>query len=184
LDKDGYSYRLTGRDCSTLHFGWEILNRNHPVETFTGKWVEKRFDGLGLRQMPNWADFGSYDKLAEHIRNSACRTVGVLRYRKNGWVSLQPESKQPGVVLTKVLKPGPGLTINAKTAPGGFIQVEVLDAKGNDFVGYAGDNAASFQGDSIASPLVWSGGRLRNLPDEPVRLRLTLDRADLYALNF
>lgn len=184
VDKDGYSYRLTGRDSSTPHHGWEILNRNSPLETFTGQWMEKRFDGLGMRQMPNWSDFGSYDKMAEHMRANAFRTVGIIRYRKNGWVSLQTDGKAPGSIVTRVLRAGTALSLNAKTAAGGSIRVEVLDETGNPLPAYSAAKAAVFTGDAINGKLTWADGSVTALPDQPFRLRLTLEQADLYALNF
>ena len=184
VDKDGYTYRLTGRDGSTPHFGWEVLNRQMPLEEITGEYLYKRFEGLGIRQMPNWADFGSYDKMAEHIRTTAFRTVGILRYRKNGWVSLRPEGGAKGSVLTKVLTASDAVTLNARTAEGGSIRVEVLDASDTPLPAYAGDQAAVFTGDATEGRLTWSGGTLAKLPDQPLRLRITLDRAELFALNF
>lgn len=134
--------------------------------------------------MPNWSDFGSYDKMAEHMRTTAFRTIGIMRYRKNGWVSLQTDGKAPGSIVTKVLNAGTALSLNAKTSAGGSIRVEVLDETGNPLPGYSGAKAAVFSGDAINGKLAWADGTVTTLPKQSIRLRLTLEQADLYALNF
>lgn len=131
---------------------------------------------------PFWKDFGSWEALHGLVRR-ASQTVGIMAYRKNGWVSIQPEA-QSGVLVTKVVKAGKTLAINARTRDGGSIRVEVLHADGEPIPACCGDNAATFSGDATDITLAWSNGAVKELPSEPIRLRITIKNADLYALRW
>jgi hypothetical protein len=188
VDRGPWSYRLAGREAFCPHFFFEIFNRPLELDTIANpQWIAKRFEGLGLRQMPNWPDYGSFDALAANLRQIGAtgtgRSVGLLRYRKNGWVSLRPEGHRPATLVTKLLDTGGRLSLNAQTAASGSIVVEVLDADGKPLPDYSGIKAARFTGNAIDARLTW-GSSATALPAGPLRLRLTLDRADLYALNF
>lgn len=114
---------------------------------------------------------------------SACRPIGGMRYRKDGWVALRPTGRE-GELLTTVLLAGERLAINARTQPGGQVQVEVLDSASRPLPGYSGANAASFAGDSVCAPLSWGRGGQATLPAQPVRLRVQLRQAELFALHW
>ena len=111
----------------------------------------------------------------------ASYTVGLMRYRKDRWASLRPEEAE-GAFVTKTLRAGPGLSINASTEPGGSVSIEALDAEGTELPGYSAENAALFTGDAISEPVTWGGEAGERLPAEPFRLGVTLRRADLFAL--
>jgi hypothetical protein len=106
-----------------------------------------------------------------------------MRYRKDGWVALRP-ANQPGELTTKVLLAGEHLALNARTRPGGRVRVEVLDADSRPLRDLSGANAASFTGDAVNAPLRWKQGAQSTLPHQPLRLRITLDQADLFALHW
>jgi hypothetical protein len=60
----------------------------------------------------------------------------------------------------------------------------VLDAEGRPLPGFSGANAAAFTGDSVNARLAWKNGAQPTLPRQPVRLRIKLAQADLFALHW
>jgi len=146
----------------------------------TADQAKRRFANRGLAE--NWPYFGKiggWQGLAKHVRTSRY-TVGVAEWREDGWVALHANER--AVVTTKQFTNADRLAINACTAAGGSIRIEVLDAGGGDMPGYCGANAARFEGDSTRADVAWQDGGLRKLPDGVFRLRITLQKADLYAL--
>ena len=182
VERDGVVYQLLGYCSNAPHFMHEFIYNRDDLSGITPQWLRRRLEGRRIRDWPFWDHYGSWEALAEAVV-AASQTVGIMAYRKDGWASLSPEDAE-GVLVTEALRAGAGLTLNARTAPNGRIRVEVLDAHGAPLEAYCGDNAAVFEGDAIASPLAWSGGRLTQLPDEPLRLRIHLQRAHLYALGW
>ena len=110
-------------------------------------------------------------------------TPGLMKYRVDGWISVAPV-KCRGIIKSKVLTSNGGLYLNAKTAPDGFVMIEVLDEHGNFISDYSGPNAARFTGDSTSAELLWSRGKVSSLSDGPFQLLITLEKADLYTLQF
>ncbi len=182
VEKDGRAYHLLGYCSNGPHFLHEFLYDRDDLSEVTGEWLRRRLEGRALKSWPFWEHYGSWEALAEAVRQT-CQTVGIMVYRKDGWVSLSPEGER-GSLVTRALRPGKTLSINARTEQGGSVRVEVLDAAGAPVPAYCGDNAAVFRGDDTGAALVWNGGKVTSLPDGPIRLRIALDRADLFALSW
>jgi len=103
-------------------------------------------------------------------------------YRTDGFVSLYAEGE--GTVTTKPLTfAGSRLCLNiASKGPTG---VELQDVQGNPLPGLALDDCVPITADSIEHVVTWrSGADLSRLAGRPVRLRLRLNKADLFALRF
>jgi hypothetical protein len=96
---------------------------------------------------------------------------------------LKPEIRE-GELVTKVLSAGESLAINGRTHPGGRIRVEILDAGNHPLPGFSGPDAASFTGDSVNAQLAWKNRTQTKLPSQPLRLRIKLSQADLFALHW
>ena len=80
------------------------------------------------------------------------------------------------------------MTLNAD-APGGSVQVEVLNADGYRVRGFAREDAVPITGDGLRLPVRWRGSSaeeartLADLPAGSYCLRLFLQNADLYAVT-
>jgi len=146
------------------------------------QWLKAFFARNDIPSYPLWEAMGGWEGFARQAPH-ACRPIGGMRYRKDGWVALKPVG-QEGEFVTKVLRTGEHLEINAKTRPGGQVRVELLDAESRTLPDFSGTNAASFSGDSVNTRLVWAKGAQAILPRRPVRLRIKLDQADLFALHW
>lgn len=180
VERDGWIYQLFGNCDSRPHFYSSFIGHRRPY--VTAQFLRDRFTGTDLPSWPYWHLLGSWEGLAADARTH-CRAIGGMRYRKHGWVSLRPDGPR-GELTTRVLAAGSALSLNARTESGGSLRVEVLDESGQPLAAYSGQNAALFTGDSTDAPLAWQGGTLRQLPARPLRLRIAVERAELFALNW
>jgi len=105
-------------------------------------------------------------------------------FRTDGFVSAT--AVEAGELLSKPLVfAGKELSINARTARGGSLRVEVQDAAGKPLPGYAAADCQAFAGDAIDHRVCWQGGNnVGSLAGMPIRLRFVLSAADLFALQF
>ena len=180
VEKDGMTYDLLPYCCNRVHFYGEFGDNRADLSAITANWLQKTFERKGLTRWPYWRELGSWQALAEDARK-ASQTLGILRYRTDGRVSIRPTAAQ-GVLVTKALSAGKTLAVNAKTETGGSIRVEVLDADDREIPGYCGKKAATFSGDSTRFALGWSDRALKELPSVPLRLRITITNGELFAL--
>ena len=101
--------------------------------------------------------------------------------RTDGFVSANAENK--GELTTKPLTfAGTKLSLNVVSQ--GETRVEIQDEKGQALPGFALADCEPIKGDSIDQVVAWKGGSLAALAGKVVRLRFSLDQADLYALQF
>ena len=147
----------------------------------TAESLQRRYATRKLAERwPFFEQVGGWKGLA-HAIGSNSKTLGIMRFRRDGWASLRADGE--AVAVTRLLEAGPAAAVNARTDPGGFIAVEVLDADGAPLPDYSGDHAAVFRGDATRHPLTWKGGTLNALPGRPVRLKFRMRDADLFALH-
>jgi sugar/nucleoside kinase (ribokinase family) len=103
-----------------------------------------------------------------------------LTVRRHGFASIHA-GVADGVCLTQPLKfTGTELALNYATSAGGNVSVEVQDADGKALM-----QSNDMFGNELERVVPWLGGaRIADLAGKPVRLRLTLRDADVYALRF
>jgi hypothetical protein len=113
--------------------------------------------------------------------------VKTRRYtcRLDGFVSVHA-SFAGGQVLTKPLVfEGNRLAINFATSAAGSLRVQIEDAQGRPLDGFAFSDCPGIYGDQIEHTVRWQGGAdLASLAGKPIRLRIALHDADLYAFGF
>jgi hypothetical protein len=120
----------------------------------------------------------------ENYRHPGCRVQrGTLRLDR--FVSINA-GYAGGEFTTKPLRfAGRGLVINYATSAAGSVRVEVQGADGAPIPGFTLDECPEIYGDHIERVVAWEGGAdLAAVAGKPVRLRLALKDADLYALRF
>ena len=105
--------------------------------------------------------------------------------RLDGFVSASAPM-QGGELLTRVLRfEGSKLKLNFATSAAGTLKLEIQDAKGHPIPGYSLQEADETFGDEIDRTVSWNGSTdVSRLAGKPVRLRFTLQDADLYAFQF
>ncbi len=103
-------------------------------------------------------------------------------YRMDGFVSASAGSGG-GSLLTKPLTfQGSKLLLNIAST--GATRTELQDAEGKPLPGFTLEDCAPITGDFIHHEVSWRGGDLSPLAGKAVRLRIELQGADLYALQF
>lgn len=119
----------------------------------------------------------------EHYRHPGMRLRrGVIR--KDGFVSLQSVGS-PGEALTRPLRfTGNSLEVNYATDATGWIRFELCRADGTPIEGFTFYDSESLFGNELQHTVRWRGSSLSELRDQPVRLRIRMENADLYSLRF
>lgn len=110
---------------------------------------------------------------------------GTLRL--DGFASIHATGKGPGELLTKTFTfNGSKLEINFATSAAGTMLFELCDEHGQAIPGYALADSEVLYGNEIAHTVRWPGQKkdLRHLAGKPVRLRVRMHDADLYAMRF
>ena len=181
LERDGFRYDVQGFCEKFPHFVSDYMYHWENKEGVTAEWLRKQFGWRRIREWPFWSELGSWKALADYSNSQFVHTIGLMRTRKDGWASLSA-GRRRGLITTRTLRLGNHLAINARTAPGGSVRIELLDAEGIPVEGYAGKRAAVFEGDEANHRLAWGSARNTVLPTHPVRLRITMRKADVFAL--
>lgn len=132
-----------------------------------------------------WIYYGGHNtKHNEPQKETSLSGIGLAKLRLDGFVSLQGK-ECTGNFMTKVLKfEGNSLFFNGKTAPDGFIGVEILDRDENPIKGKTLKDCDKFTGDSIRKRVSWNGEKLDNLKEKSVRLKFYIKKGDIYSFQF
>jgi len=114
-------------------------------------------------------------------------TARLQRYslRLDGFASVRA-AYEGGELITKPIRfDGNRLLLNFATSAAGGIRVEIQDAQGNPLPGFSLDEAVELIGNEIEREVRWKDGAdVSKLAQQPVRLRLVMKDADVYALRF
>ena len=147
----------------------------------------------GVTEKDNWktkaARAGAPNELSFYASSGYWHGQGVKisRYtlRLDGFVSASAPM-QGGELLTRVLRfKGSQFKVNFATSAAGTLKVEIQDAKGHPIPGYSLPEADETFGDEIDRTVSWNGSTdVSSIAGQPVRLRFTLQDADLYAFQF
>jgi hypothetical protein len=107
-----------------------------------------------------------------------------LAIRPFGFVSLHADFSGGTCVTPPLTFTGSRLHLNYSTSAVGSVRVEVQDAAGKPVKGFRRRDMAPLFGDELNSVVQWKGGDLSALQGRPVRLKVELKDADLFALRF
>jgi hypothetical protein len=183
---DGHFYE-PAQCINVLHFMFIQVDGKDDRSFVTPEFFATRFGGRmvgehGVENSPimNWHE--SWEEMCELARTQLF-TPTFMRYRADGWIGASPEKRRAEIVTKPLLSDG-GLAVNAITEPDGFVMIEVLDPDGNPLPAYSGRNAAVFKGDAVGQVLAWSNGDIQQLPSELFKLKITLEKSEIFALEF
>ena len=105
--------------------------------------------------------------------------------RMDGFVSVNAPLKGGMVVTPPVTFEGGRLLLNIETSAAGSARVQLETPEGDAIAGYALADCHEIFGDRIEYPVAWNGhDDCSGLAGRPVRLRIALHDADLYAFRF
>ncbi|MFA6570628.1 MAG: hypothetical protein WCT77_05265 [Bacteroidota bacterium] len=181
LELNGKYYLPLGH--VTKHHHYYVTPGKEDVSFVTADYLKRSFDGRNLtKQWPYFNEIGGWEGLAKDMHNYNA-SVGLATFRKDAWMVVKAETA--GEMLTRVFTAKDNnLQLNAITAKGGEIKIEVLNADGTPIGAYCGKNAAVFKGDGTDVLIKWGKGSISSLPDMPFRLRMSMKKAEIYSLNF
>lgn len=109
-------------------------------------------------------------------------SVGLLRFRKEGFVSVRADqSGRTSFLVTRPFRwPGGDLVINSD-ARGGSVAVRVTDIRRDPIGKFSYDDCSVFGGDSIRHRIEWKSADMRTLKGQLIRLEFRFVHADLFA---
>lgn len=114
-------------------------------------------------------------------------TAHLHRYtlRLDGFASLE-SGYEGGEALTRLLTfTGSRLLLNFATSAAGSVRVELQDAQGRGIPGFTLSESQELIGNEIERTVAWQGGEdVSRLAGRPLRIRLALKDANVYALRF
>ena len=182
VERDGKVYHLIQRLGGIYHFQSEIANSgtDESVKKITGPWIKDRFEPRSLHECPLFGKFGSWDRVAEHTRNTGVG-VGVLVYRKDGLFCIEAQRGE-GEFLTLPVSATGSLRTNALISKGGYIKIELTDVNGRALPNYSSPNAALLEAGDWLDEVLRFGSQNR-LPQDPFRIRATMCDAKLFTLS-
>lgn len=105
--------------------------------------------------------------------------------RLDGFVSVQAPFRGGELTTKPVTFEGSQLEVNFATSAAGGIRIELQDAAGKPLPGFSLADCDVLFGDQIDRVVTWQGSAdVGQLAGQPVRLRIELKDADLYAIQF
>ena len=105
--------------------------------------------------------------------------------RLDGFASVHVGADVGELVTKPFIFSGKELVVNYATSAGGSMRVELQDAAGKAIPGFTLADCRNLVGDAIEQPVAWTkGGDVSSHIGKPVRLRIVMQEADLYALQF
>lgn len=177
---------MTSRDGLRFHRWGEALIRPGQQDDC---WVTRNnYPAWGLVRTKSDAPEGlpefSIYATEGYYRSTPCR-LRRFTARIDGFVSLHATSRGGEMVTRPLTFAGKSLEINYSTSAAGSVRVEIQDAAGKAIPGFALADCPETYGDHIDRVIAWKqGGDVSRLAGQPVRLRLVLKDADLYAIRF
>ncbi len=134
------------------------------------------------------ADAGAPNELSMYAgEDQWFETCSMRRYtmRIDGFVSVDAPRSGGEMVTKPFTFQGQELELNFATSAAGSIYVEIQDANGNPINGYSLADSDELFGDTLSRTVTWHGSSdLKQLADNPIRLRFVMSDADLYSLKF
>ncbi len=105
--------------------------------------------------------------------------------RPDGFISAHTGSAEGEIITKPLVFAGAELVLNHSTSAAGGIRVEIQDAGGKPLPGFALKDAVTLYGDSLSQAVEWKGKPdLAAHAGQPVRLRLVMSEADVFAFRF
>ena len=111
--------------------------------------------------------------------------IWQAKQRLDGFVSVDAGSDDGWLVTPPIAFEGSRLQLNIDCGAMGEAWVELQDETGKPLPGYDFDNAVSVDRNGVAQEVWWRGGPdVGSLSGRPIRMRVTMRSAKLYAFQF
>ena len=178
---------MFSRDGTRFHLWDEAFLRPGPQESRSWTYGDN-YMGVGMAVTPSAREdappelsFYSTESYMKHEETVFRR----FSLRMDGFVSVNAPLKGGTVVTPPVTFEGGRLLLNIETSAAGSARVQLETPEGDAIAGYALADCHEIFGDRIEYPVAWNGhDDCSGLAGRPVRLRIALHDADLYAFRF
>ncbi len=125
--------------------------------------------------------YGGFDKKHDDYKDIH-GAIGLAMLRLDGFCSMRAGLKEGWLISRREVFRTPKVTINAKTAPTGYVIAELLDRENNVIPGFSRADCVPFKGDSVSGVIEW---KTKQFPDKWIdadkKIRFFLKNADLYS---
>jgi hypothetical protein len=122
-------------------------------------------------------------KNAVHNRTSEDDRLIRMRQRVDGFVSMSANDVAGEAITREIRFSGNRLSLNARVQQSGSIRVAILNADGSERKGFGLEDCDPIQGDYLQKAVTWKGkSKIDN--SSTIRLKIRMQNADLYALQF
>lgn len=115
-------------------------------------------------------------------------TAHLRRYslRLDGFSSVQSRLGEGTLITKPILFQGRKLSVNFATSAAGYVRVELLDANAKPIPGYSEQDSIELIGNEIDRTVRWNKevSDASPLAGKPVRLKISLSDADVFAFQF
>lgn len=164
--------------------GHEPLFSTAPFGAWDGGCI---FGHPNLIELPNgdWAlPYSGYNVPHKYPRVQAQRHTGYALWQKGRLIGVTA-AETGGFSTIAIVPPSDALYVNAVSARAGSVLIEVIGKDGQPLAGRTFADAIPLRGDCHWQPVRWrEHDRLGIAPGDEVRLRMRLDHATLYGLEF
>lgn len=173
-----------------LAWSWDLINWTRPPlrEEFIPRGAAGEWDGgmiVTARAPVVVGDklffyYGGMDGLHDDRRVNA--GIGLATLRLDGFCSMRAAAGAGWLITRREPFHTPAVTINARTAPDGFVAAEILDRRNRVVPGFSKRDCLAFTGDSVRHVLKWSTPQLPSKPKrDDYKLRFWLKDAELFS---
>lgn len=143
--------------------------------------------GLDPARWGNRSNYAALNVVPTSATEISIYTTPFRRFtlRTDGFASVHAGADAAEMVTRPLRFTGRKLFVNYSTSAGGNLSVEIQDLDGRPIPGFALTDCRPLVGDAIEQALTWaSGADVSSLAGHPVRLRIAMLEADLFALRF
>jgi len=159
-----------------LPYKYPNPNRHHWEE---GEFARKNAQYAHAPDFENWEQFYEFCRRGYSINPAlAVAPAGRLAHAE-AIAAAQPAE----LVTTPVLLAGKALFVNAATAAGGSVRVELQDAEGTPLAGFELEVCQPLQGNELHHRVQWREREIAVLETQPVQIRFVLDQARFYGYS-
>jgi hypothetical protein len=128
--------------------------------------------------------YGAYGKTWNSNDVYQSSGVGLATMPRDRFAGVLPFDKVGQITMKALdLRDLKSMTVNADAGKGS-VRVEVLNADGYRVRGFSKDDAVAIKGDDLDHPVAWNEKSVADLPDGKYKLRLHLEKSEVFALSF
>ena len=143
--------------------------------------------GLGKRGWGNRANYVTQNVVQTSSNEMSMFMYGGGQYvmRLDGFISINAGFQQGEFTTKPLVFSGSKLELNYSTAGAGQIRVELQDADGKPYTGFALDDCKPIKGDTVSETVMWNDSNdVSQLAGKTIQVRFVMNEADVYSIMF